>query len=185
MRAFLAIELPAPVREALWRAAAPLRASGVAARWVTADALHLTLRFFGELEAGQAAMLLAELRGAYAGQAPLRLRLEGWGVFPSLRRPSVVWAGVACEEGDLIALQRLAEASALRVGLAPESKPFHPHVTLGRIRNPSCAAELPALLAALTAPETDAFEAGHVSLLQSTLTPGGAIHAPLAEIELK
>jgi len=119
---------------------------------------------------------------------PLELVAEGLGAFPSLRRPSVLWAGVRALSGDLLAVQRAAEACAAAIGLSPEPKPFHPHLTLGRVRAPRGLAPLLEAFAELAAAAPrfgDAFPAPAVALFQSELKPGGAVYTRLEEISLQ
>src|SRR5215217_3503525 len=97
VRLFVAINLPEDVRRGLHEAAAPLRSAAPQVSWVAAEKLHLTMKFLGEqppetLETGEAA-----LRAAAAGHRAFDIEIGGFGAFPSLAAPSVVWAGVAVE----------------------------------------------------------------------------------------
>lgn len=123
IRLFAALEPPPEIAEGLAR-----RQQGLpGAKWRPLDALHLTLRFFGEVDEATASGLdeaLAELRGE-----AFDLELQGVGAFGDTDRVRAVWAGVA----ENAALRRLAsrcETAARRAGLAPEKRTFRPHVTL-------------------------------------------------------
>lgn len=96
---------------------------------------HITLRFLGDTSTMQADVIRAHL-DQHLMVAPFRLRLSGLGGFPRERKASVLWMGLA---GDLELLNGLAEeceTAAVQAGLEPEGRPFHPHVTLSRIRPP-------------------------------------------------
>src|SRR3989475_13040991 len=97
VRLFVALNLPAPVREALWAATARARDLGLPVKWVRGEGLHLTLKFLGDVAGGQEPELAAALTRAAAGARNLTLALGGFGVFPDFRRPRVVWVGIAPE----------------------------------------------------------------------------------------
>lgn len=129
IRLFAAVEVPPEIAEGLAR-----RQQGLpAARWRPAEALHITLRFFGEMREETAAELdeaLAEIRAE-----PFELALTGAGCFGEAEAIRAVWAGVEPSP----ALERLAarcEAAARRVGIKDESRPYRPHVTLAYLRRP-------------------------------------------------
>ena len=129
IRLFAAIPIPVEIAEPLAR-----RQQGVpGARWRPAEALHVTLRFFGEVAEPRADDLDAEL-SVVAG-APFELALEGAGCFgegPDIR---AVWAGVA-ESEPLRRLAARCETAARRAGLKPETRLYHPHLTLAYLRRP-------------------------------------------------
>ncbi|MCH8200245.1 MAG: RNA 2',3'-cyclic phosphodiesterase, partial [Chloroflexi bacterium] len=105
LRLFVAIELPEQVRVALGASIERLRSSlGGAYRWVRPEAVHLTLRFLGDVEPERVAELAAALEAAVGPLAAFELRLDGTGVFPNPRAPSVVWAGLGGESAALVRL---------------------------------------------------------------------------------
>ncbi|MBX3025211.1 RNA 2',3'-cyclic phosphodiesterase [bacterium] len=133
MRAFLALE-PAPdVRARLAAVTAELARHRAAVRWARDDQLHVTVKFLGDVEDAALDALRSALAAALAGTAPLAAEVRGLGAFPDLRRPRVLWAGVEC--AALAAIAPAIDAAAAAVGVAPEARPFHAHVTLGRVRD--------------------------------------------------
>jgi RNA 2',3'-cyclic 3'-phosphodiesterase len=128
IRLFAALSLPDEVGTALQR-----RQIGVeGARWRPLSALHVTLRFFGEIREDVARDLDLELTGVRA--EPFDLELQGVGAFGEGADIHTIWAGVA----DNLALRRLAKAcetAARRVGLKPDTRHYHPHVTLAYLRH--------------------------------------------------
>lgn len=126
-RLFSGIEIPPDIAERL----AGLRGGIEGARWVEPENYHITLRFIGDVD-GDTAVRFEE------ALAKIRLRafslvLDGVGTFGG-RKPRAVWAGIAASE-TLEALARAHDFAAQRAGLEPESRNFHPHVTLARLRN--------------------------------------------------
>lgn len=101
------------------------------ARWRPIEALHVTLRFFGDIPEDAAADLDSELSRIAA--APFELALEGAGSFGEGRGLRAVWAGVA-DNPALGALAAKCETAARRVGLKPEGRPYRPHVTLAYLK---------------------------------------------------
>lgn len=184
MRAFIAIELPVPVKEALEALINRLRQSGAKASWVKPGNIHLTLRFLGELPETDVNRLGERLALAYQGVSPFELSVAGVGAFPNLRKPSVVWTGVAPLEGPLARAQAIAENAAVEIGLPPEQKPFRPHLTVARIRDARRLGDLRARLAREQGFQGGAFQVDSVSLFSSQLTPQGPIHRQVREFRL-
>lgn len=144
MRLFLAINLAPALRDALYDAAAPLRAVAPHVSWTPAERLHLTVKFLGEQHAELEARLLPALDTAATRHPPMRLDLRGIGAFPNLRRVRVVWAGIE-PNPRLEALFRDVDAACAGVGLPRDERAFSAHVTLGRARPRTPGAELRAL----------------------------------------
>ena len=184
MRTFVAIELPEHIREAVGRLSARLRRSGARVSWVRPDRMHLTLRFLGDVTEEQSDSVGEHLAGACQGSEPFVLSVSGAGAFPNVRKPNVVWAGVRPLEGALARLQAAAEEAARQAGLAPEAKPFHPHLTLARIRDRRDLGDLVERLGTERAFEAGDFTVSGVALFSSQLTPKGPVYQRLRTIAL-
>jgi 2'-5' RNA ligase len=184
LRAFIAAELPAALREAIGRLQAELAAAGVRARWVRPEGIHLTLRFLGEVPVEAVARPAEALAAAAAGQAALRLRAAGLGVFPGPRRLRVLWVGLAGETGALGGLQRRLEQALAERGFPPEERPFRPHLTLGRFGEVGPAGPVAEVLAARAGREVGGFEVRELVLFKSELRPAGAVYTALARAAL-
>ncbi len=131
MRLFIAINFPPDLRQRLWEAAEPLRSAGYPVRWVAPDGLHLTLKFLGEVKPAREPEIVAGIAAAVRGAKPFTLPVGGFGAFPSLSRPRVIWAG--CEPvPSLELLQHRVEQEMEQLGFSLEGRAFHPHLTLGR-----------------------------------------------------
>ena len=123
IRLFAALALPDAIAEGLAR-----RQNGLdGARWRPREALHLTLRFFGEISENQADDLDAELEAIAA--AGFDLTLSGVGSFGEGRDIHAVWAGAEASP-PLAALARRCETAARRAGLPADTRAWRPHVTL-------------------------------------------------------
>jgi len=188
-RLFVALDLPAPVRETLLRWRAPLlAASPDALRPVPAEALHVTLCFLGSRPLAAvdaiAAAVLAACRaaagGGDAGALPGALAL-GAPLWLPRRRPHALAVAVDDGDGALGALQRtLALALAGGGWLRAEQRPFLPHVTVARVRrggDPRALARRP-----LDGPPAAPFTGAAVTLYRSRLGGGGARYEALARV---
>jgi 2'-5' RNA ligase len=133
IRLFAALTPPPEIAEAL----APRQQGLAGADWRPPEALHITLRFFGEIAETAADDLDAELAGA--GRGPLTLELQGVGAFGEGANLHAVWAGVA-ENPALRQLARRCETTARRAGLKPDIRSYRPHLTLAYLKRAEPAA---------------------------------------------
>ncbi len=147
-------------------------------RWVRPETIHITLKFCGEMQSETADAILSSLdkklpRGAF------ELSAGGIGGFPKLSAPRVVWTGIGGDTDGQAALARVADDSAARYGVLRERKPFSPHITLGRRREPEpLRTEVLRVLEAgrLSIPPWTVRE---VIFMRSELTREGPIYTPL------
>ena len=167
-RLFVAIDLPEHLKAVLTKMAPEISA----ARWVGAQELHLTLRFIGEVDDGTCSLIKTALSGISFSAFPLALR--GVGHFPPGRRPRVLWVGLEPCDG-LMQLQQDLELALMDAGIAPDERPFSPHITLARFKEPLPAAvtRFELLHKEFASP---AFEVSEFILFSSVLTRQGAIH---------
>ena len=129
IRLFAALPLPPEIAAGLAR-----RQTGVeAARWRPPESLHVTLRFFGDVQENLARDLDDEL--AQLGGGGFSLELSGVGAFGEGRDIHAIWAGVT-ETPPLRRLARACETAARRAGLKAETRRYRPHVTLAYLRHP-------------------------------------------------
>jgi 2'-5' RNA ligase len=132
IRAFVAVRIIGDVERELARLIESLRHTRVS--WVSIANLHLTLRFLGgAIDTRLIPPLDSALSQIAARTAPFIIVVRGTGGFPNLDRPRVVWAGLFSEE--LLRLAEEIEAAAVRCGFPAETRPYSPHLTLGRVRD--------------------------------------------------
>jgi 2'-5' RNA ligase len=177
MRLFVALELTEAVRAALRALVARLEPAGADLRWVRPDGMHLTLKFIGELPEAKLPLLrkaLARVRSA----RPVALEFRGLGYFPNERRPRVFWVGVEASD-NLPVLAADVEAALEPLGVPRESRPFAPHLTLGRFKSPNRLERLQQEIARLPATEFGRVETAEFALFQSRLSPRGAEYTRL------
>ena len=182
MRLFAAIPLPGSAQEAAARKLRELRSLDWPVRWVHEEGLHLTLKFFGEVAPDRLETIVEMLGYCVERMMPMTLAVSGGGVFPFPSKPRILRLDV--EAGpDLELLQDRIERGGERIGFPPEGRPFHPHITLGRVREghrlPPGAVEM----LEATRPQP-AFVADCITLFDSSPGPGGAVYASQAEFRL-
>jgi 2'-5' RNA ligase len=137
IRAFIAIELPQPARDALLSAGAAVREADRAWRnekWVPAQNLHVTLKFLGSVAEDALEVLDQSMRGELAGCGAFDLELEGMRAVPRQRDARMLWGVLHDPSGACSDLAARVDRAALAIGVAPEERPFSPHVTLVRAR---------------------------------------------------
>ncbi|MEW6029289.1 MAG: RNA 2',3'-cyclic phosphodiesterase [Chloroflexota bacterium] len=182
LRAFIAIEIPHSILDAIQKETAALqRAVGAAVRWVPCPNLHLTLKFLGDVSPANLDLLTQMLAAEAAAHRPFDLQVGGLGSFPTPRRPRVIWIGLSAPAA-LESLQRGIEAASARLGYAAEDKPFSPHLTIGRVKQQAASAELQAIRAALEKTKIGDLGAARVEtvhLFKSDLRPTGAEYTRL------
>ena len=184
LRTFVALTLPHEVTAVLSRLQQSLRSGGIKMSWVRPENIHLTLKFLGDTPQADVASIAGALRQALHGLTPLALSVQGLGVFPGIKRPRVLWAGLG---GDIPNLKRLAEgvdAALLPIGFKPEKRGFKAHLTLGRMRKAVDSRQLQRLMADEGEFRPMAYTARRVVFYKSDLKPNGAVYTPLDEFLL-
>ena len=139
-------------------------------RWQDEDQLHLTLRFIGEVDRPLGEDLAAALTALHV--EGFTIRISGVGRFDHQRR-GALWAGVEPRD-KLAALAAKVERACVGVGLPPERRAFHPHITLARLKPTSgTVRNLLELAGGLSSPP---FRIDDFALFESKLTPDGAVY---------
>jgi RNA 2',3'-cyclic 3'-phosphodiesterase len=184
MRTFIAIFPPPEIRAAAVAGAREtLGRFGDRAhnrvRWIKPDNIHLTLKFLGDVREEALGNLCAPLEEICAKYEPFDVRLVGLGAFPSARRARILWTGVDAGSDQLRTLAADIDAVFASLGFEREKRSYAPHLTLGRIRG------RPASFALLSgAGDHLGFRAHRVELVESTLTPEGALYRTIRAFAL-
>lgn len=194
MRTFVAIELPAFVKDALERRQRMLQHHlgpklAALCRWAPTGQFHLTLRFLGEIDESQQCALKSGLSRVATRHSDFLLRLGELGAFPRRSAPGVLWYGVEGEIETLLALQQDIEAVAVGAGLDPERRSFSPHLTVARVDRRAGRAERKSIGARLSTtgpidPREESWQIASISLMRSHLSPRGARYSQLATFPL-
>jgi RNA 2',3'-cyclic 3'-phosphodiesterase len=188
LRLFIAIALPDDARRALKVAQDELKAQlpGPTLRWTRPDQFHLTLKFLGDVEDSLVSELIRALRRGCLGFPQMQMHAEAVGVFPNLRRPRVIWAGVRDAADCLLMLQQGIELALESFNFGREDREFSGHITLARCQllQAAEADELAAAVSAMAQRRLAQWTATHFELIRSELLPQGSSYTTLATIPL-
>ncbi|HTY60274.1 MAG TPA: RNA 2',3'-cyclic phosphodiesterase [Bacteroidota bacterium] len=133
LRIFIAVDTPAEVRAQIAALRDGIARECAGVRWEATAKFHCTLQFLGNVPGVQMAAVERSVAAAASGSPALLLGYRGIGFFPEGARPRVIWVGVHDATGTLLRLQEEVARGLEREGFAREERPFHPHVTLGRL----------------------------------------------------
>ena len=177
VRTFLAVEVSPPIHAALVALKRELAEAGAAVRWVRDDGLHATVKFLGGVPEETLPVLRQTLLDAVGSTPPLDTRVGGLGMFPSPKRPRVIWVGLECQ--PLTACAAAVDAALAPLGFAAENRPYHAHVTLGRVKDLQGWTPLAAALDAHRADEFGSCAIGELVAFRSDLRRDGAVYTKL------
>ena len=183
LRAFIAIELPSHVCDAIQKQTARLRQTlgNDLIRWIPTQNMHLTLKFLGDTASSYLDFLKQLLTHEANSHPQFDLQLGGLGAFPTSRRPRLLWIGIHAP-ADLVSLQKGIEAGASRLGYEQEERAFSPHLTIGRVRqniNPPELQKIRATLDTIQLGNIGIARVDSIHLFKSDLQPGGSIYTKL------
>jgi RNA 2',3'-cyclic 3'-phosphodiesterase len=191
LRAFIAIELPKHLQDAIEKQTSHLRQAlgNEIVRWVPAQNMHLTLKFLGDIATSHVDFLKQLLAREADTHPQFEFQIGGLGSYPTSRRPRVLWAGLRAPAG-LTSLQKSIEAGTSRLGYEQDEHAFSPHLTLGRVRQSISPAEMQKIRTALNTIQLGNIGTARVDsihLFKSDRQPSGSIYtklfsAPLSKI---
>jgi len=184
LRSFLAIELPAAILKRIEGVQKDLKSSRADVRWVSPENIHLTLKFFGTIEESIIESIIKSIERPVQGAPFFSLKIQGMGAFPNLKNPRVIWMGFQEGKEMITAIQKQLEMEFEKIGFQPEDRPFHPHLTLGRMKSNRGKEELAREMERHREEEFGSFQVEKVVLFKSDLTPKGPIYTPMREIRL-
>lgn len=184
IRTFIAVEVPADVRDRAADLCDRLRASRANVKWTRPDNMHITLKFLGDIDDAEVVEVCASIKAAAQKHESFSIFLAGGGAFPKPDRPRTLWVGVRDGDEELLALHKSVDDSLRELGFPREPRRYHPHLTLGRVRNSGNQEELAELLAANERFEAGAARIGEVVVYASYLDKGGPSYDALARCPL-
>lgn len=134
IRTFIALQLARPVQARLRELQENLARTTSNIKWVSAENLHLTLLFLGEVEQLEVVAICRAVKARAEHHEPFEMEIRGVGGFPNGRRPKILWAGIGAGSEPLKALHADLEAALLDLGCyRREDRAYTPHLTLGRL----------------------------------------------------
>jgi len=190
IRAFIAIELPEAVQQAIIKQTARLRQniSGELIRWIPVENIHLTLKFLGDVPINHLEFLKQSLIQTADSSSAFDLQIGGLGSFPNSKLPRLLWMGVLHTPPALNMLHQNIESAMDRLGYKKEDRPFSPHLTLGRVRptiSPSDSGKIRDALQSIQLGNIGITRVNSVHLIKSDLNPTGSEYTNLFSVNLK
>lgn len=158
------------------------RETGLDLRWVPPAGYHVTLKFLGWTREAALEAVGDALGRAVAGAQRFTFKTSRLGAFAALDKASVVWAGVEEPSGALTRLAEAIETAMVATGYAAETRPFHPHVTLARLREIRAVKDLVLPVAEQMFGDT---RVDAVTLFESETKPTGSVYKEISRIDFK
>jgi 2'-5' RNA ligase len=185
----VAIEIPKTMRMELAEHIAYLKQDVPTrtVRWVRPEAIHLTLKFLGDVPLDTIDQISATLRQICVEHVPFKVMVSDFGCFPNFRRPRVLWIGVQDLSTRLSDLHGEIEDGLSKLGFEREARRFHPHLTIGRvkrIRDHMVSQRLVTALEDAKIGTIGQLNVNDVSLMKSDLKPTGAVYTRLIAARL-
>jgi RNA 2',3'-cyclic 3'-phosphodiesterase len=182
VRAFIALPLSADVQRGIAVVQTELKDSQADVKWDTSDKFHITLKFLGDIDVEQAPLIARELEKSIGTSPAFDLTFFKLGAFPDIERPRVIWIGTQ-ESEQVPQLKKHVERICEKFGFAKEDRPFHAHVTLGRVKGSRDLGRLTAKLKSITFKPLTA-RCSEIRIVRSELKPTGSVYTLLNSIPL-
>lgn len=186
IRAFIAVDIPDDVRDAIGEAQARLKRAhtGVKVSWAKIENAHITLQFLGYVGKETVPKISGALDGVAGQHGPFDLQVAGAGAFPDEQRPRVLWVGCRDEAGKLKVLAGGVQRAMEPLGFQPEHREFSAHLTLGRIKFPKPDVALTRALESIKDGAFGTVRVEAIHLFESQLHPDGSIYTKLSSHKL-
>jgi RNA 2',3'-cyclic 3'-phosphodiesterase len=182
LRTFIAFKLPETIIFHLHKIQKGLKSFGFKMGWVVPENIHLTLKFLGEIPKSAIENISQAMAETAKQYAPMSFTAKGLGVFPTIKRPRVLWIGLKGNTHSLIQLQKTLEQNLDIIGFPKEDRGFKAHLTLGRAKGEIDPKQLLEAIDELSGLESESFAADRLILFRSELKPGGAVYTSLNSV---
>jgi len=187
MRAFIAIELPATIKDTLSKIQDELKPGLAKASWVKPQNLHLTLKFLGDISPRQLEEIKRIIAEVSRQTISFKIKLDDLGVFPGLRQARIIWIGIS-QDSLVKHLAGSLKTKLAAIGIAKEKREFSSHITIARVKNPLNPTDLETELKKAKNELLDAnleFNSGGITLFESVLGRGGAAYTVLEKANFR
>ncbi len=178
IRLFLAVNLSDNVRNNISKLRDCMGKLTLDATWVREENLHLTIKFFGEVNVDLVSPIAATIQSATTAIAPFNISFSGLGYFPNSKRPRILWTGIEGQVNELVDLQKKLELALSPLGFPPEGRKYTPHLTILRLRSQRGVGLLKRAVDKKNKEKIGfgGLKVNSVELMQSQLTPKGPIY---------
>lgn len=160
-----------------------LKISGADVKWERKDKFHATIKFLGDVSEEKLSAVLNEIDAIVSDFSETEVIYQSLGAFPNKKNPRVIWIGCDNPDGILLNLKNAFDHNLSRFGFEIENRPFHPHITLGRIKSSNQLKNLHPMLENLTFEPQKAL-INEILVMKSVLKPEGSEYSILQTIPL-
>lgn len=176
IRAFIAIELDDRVKRELGLMQKRLAKTNPDITWVAAKAMHLTLKFLGDMSPAHLEAVETAMDRTAAAFAPFHINIGELGAFPSKKDPKILWAGITKRVSVLNDMAEHLKQGLEGLPVQQADQGFMAHITLGRLKGSAGVSPLPSLLDTLTLPSGISQKVTGITLFRSELLPKGPVY---------
>jgi RNA 2',3'-cyclic 3'-phosphodiesterase len=182
VRTFIALPMQAQAQQAVADIQARLKETHTDVKWESQDKFHITLVFLGNVEQSKLELLSTALAKSVQQVPCFTITYESIGAFPTLHHPRVVWIGIRPNQ-TVLDLQADAEHICAGFGFPKEDRTFHPHITLGRVKETRSIDRLTEAIKTITFEPIET-RCSEILVMKSELHPSGSLYTILKSFPL-
>ncbi len=183
MRCFIAIDIPADIRQSITDVIGKCNQGSKGVKWVAPEKIHITLKFLGEVKEDRIPAVQEKLVPVCAERDIFSIAIKGAGAFPNFKYPNVLWIGID-ESEELKRLYEDIEDVLSKLGFEKENRKFSPHLTIGRVKDRRGIEPVIKELYTFKDMFFGSMEVKEVLLMRSILKPAGAEYSKIAGFKL-
>ena len=184
VRTFISFETPEDIKMKMIQAQHVLKKARTHVKWDPPEKFHVTIKFLGDVDGAILPSLISRIEEISDPYSAFPVAYQVVGAFPNLKNPRVIWIGCQNPEGTLLSLKTSLEEDLIPFGFELEKRPFHAHVTLGRVKGSKYLSDLTPMLEKLTFEPKNA-TITEIHVMKSVLKPEGSEYTVLKAIQLK
>lgn len=182
IRAFLAIDLDDDLKPKINRIVKQFKQIDTRIKYVELMNLHLTLKFFGEIDSEGLKSLENKIANVVSEFKPFNVKIKGCGAFPNNNHIKVIWIGID-EDSIIKELHDKLDSEFVKLGF-DKDKRFSTHLTIGRMKSAKNKNQVKSVIEKFSDIEIGDMTVNNIVLKKSTLTPSGPIYEDLKVFEL-
>lgn len=182
VRAFLAIDLDDDLKPKINKIIRQFKKTDARIKYVELANLHLTLKFFGDIDTNGLDLLKDAIARTVSDYEPFNIKIKGCGAFPNTNRIKVIWVGID-DDAVIKDLHSRLDKEFVKLGFDKDKK-FSTHLTIGRMKTAKNKNQVKSTIEEFSEFEIGEMEVSRISLKKSTLTPHGPIYDDLEIFEL-
>ena len=182
IRTFIALPTPSIAQQAMTEIQMKLKETKADVKWESQNKFHITLVFLGNVEHSILELLSTALAKSIQQFSSFTIVYESIGAFPNIQNPRVFWIGIKSNQ-TVLDLQAMAGRICVEFGFPKEDRLFHPHITLGRVKETRNVVRLTEAIKTITFEPIETL-CSEILLMKSELHPSGSIYTILKSLPL-